>query len=360
MGRRSYGNVRKLPSGRWHARHRNPVDPDRWVNAPTTFETKLDADTWLTRVRADLSRGTWSPRRERHTFADYAETWLLQRELKPRTVQHYRVILDKFLLPAFGDDDLTAITATTVRAWHARLATGPTYKAHAYSLLRTIMRTAAVDGMIVASPCVLRGAGSAKRAGQIKPASLDELAALVAAMPERLRLMVVIASWCALRYGEIAELRRKDVDLKAGVIHVRRGVTWVHAVPIIGSPKSSAGVRDVAIPPHLLPSIKAHLAEHAGWGREGLLFPNASGGNLTSATFYESWWPAREAAGRPDLKFHHLRHTGAVLAASTGATIAELMARLGHSTPAAAMRYQHAAKGRDAQIAAALSQLAAT
>jgi len=69
------------------------------------------------------------------------------------------------------------------------------------------------------------------------------------------------------------------------------------------------------------------------------------------------FYAAREAAGRPDLTFHDLRHSGAVLAASTGATIAELMARLGHSTPAAAMRYQHAAQGRDQTIAELMSQL---
>ena len=47
------------------------------------------------------------------------------------------------------------------------------------------------------------------------------------------------------------------------------------------------------------------------------------------------------------------------MAAQTGATLAELMARLGHSTSVAAMRYQHAAAGRDAEIAAALSRMAA-
>ena len=67
---------------------------------------------------------------------------------------------------------------------------------------------------------------------------------------------------------------------------------------------------------------------------------------------------AREAAGRPDLRFHDLRHTGAVLAARAGATIAELMARLGHTTPAAAMIYQHAAEDRDSEIARRLSEMA--
>jgi hypothetical protein len=74
---------------------------------------------------------------------------------------------------------------------------------------------------------------------------------------------------------------------------------------------------------------------------------------------YRRFYAAREKAGRPDLRFHDLRHTGATLAAMTGnVTLAELMARLGHATPAAAMRYQHAAAGRDEQIAEALSKIA--
>jgi integrase len=79
---------------------------------------------------------------------------------------------------------------------------------------------------------------------------------------------------------------------------------------------------------------------------------------LAPATLYRRFYTARDAAKRPDLRFHDLRHSGAVLAARTGATLAELMGRLGHSTPQAAMRYQHAAEGRDKQIAALLSKLA--
>jgi len=70
------------------------------------------------------------------------------------------------------------------------------------------------------------------------------------------------------------------------------------------------------------------------------------------------WYKGRAGIGRDDLRWHDLRHSGAVLAAATGASLAELMARLGHSTPAAAMRYQHAAAGRDREIAQLLSKLA--
>jgi integrase len=79
---------------------------------------------------------------------------------------------------------------------------------------------------------------------------------------------------------------------------------------------------------------------------------------MSPSALYAVFYPARERAGRPDLRFHDLRHTGAVLAAATGATLAELMARLGHSTVSAAMRYQHAAADRDKAIAEALSRLA--
>lgn len=356
--RSGFGSLRILPSGRHQARYTAP--DGRTITAAHTFDTHLDAATWLTTVRADIVRGLWRPpekARSRLTFRAFAEDWWKARELKPRTRDHYRTLLDRFILPEFGDQDLVEITPADVRTWHAQLSTGPTYKAHAYALLRTITRQAVADGILAATPCTIPRAGAAKRQKPIKPATLAELEAIVVEMPEHLRLMVLLAAWCALRFGELSELRRKDVDPKAGVLHIRRGATWVDGEITIGPPKSEAGVRDVAIPPHLMPAVRAHLRDHAQRGQDGLLFPSQRGHNVTSATLYASWWPARAAAGRPDLRFHDLRHTGAVLAASTGATLAELMARLGHTTPAAALRYQHAAAGRDAIIAAKLSEL---
>jgi integrase len=142
----------------------------------------------------------------------------------------------------------------------------------------------------------------------------------------------------------------------------------------VKSPKSDAGVRDVAIPPHLLPMVREHLLKYTADGPDGLLFAGAEGEHLAPSSLYgkvtlttqrgkvtrKGWgfYEARHVAGRDDLRFHDLRHTGAVLAAQTGATLAELMGRLGHSTPSAALRYQHAAAERDHEIARKLSALA--
>ena len=93
------------------------------------------------------------------------------------------------------------------------------------------MGTAASDGNIGLNPCVIRGAATTKRKHQIRPASLPELAKLTQAMPQRYQAMILLAAWCALRFGELTELRRRDVDLDAdkriGVIRIERAVVRV-------------------------------------------------------------------------------------------------------------------------------------
>lgn len=359
----TFGTVEKLPSGRYRARYRGP--DGRRYTAPTLFLAQKDARGWLALRQADIIKGKWLPPgadekpQPKLTLADYAEQWLAQRDLKDRTREHYRELLDRRILPKLGALPIASITADDVRTWHAGLDKAtPTLRAHAYGLLRTIMGTAASDGKIGANPCVIRGAGTARRVKKIRPASLDELETLTAAMPEHQRLMVLLAAWCALRFGELTELRRKDLDLDHEIVRIERAVVRTDDGFKVTTPKSDAGTRDVAIPPHLLPAIENHLKKFVPDKLDALLFPAAHGGHLAPASLYRQFYRARAAAGREDLRWHDLRHSGAVLAAATGATLAELMARLGHSTPAAAMRYQHAAQGRDREIAALLSKLA--
>ena len=365
--KRRFGTIRRLPSGRYQALYTTPTK--RRIAAPHTFAYRIDAEGWLHQRRVEAEAGRWNPtatvKAPKITFGDYASTWLAGRHvggrpIKQRTREGYAAILDRILLPAFGAKPLTAITPADVRGWHARTLTDkPTMRAHAYSLLRTILASAVNDELIPVNPAHIVGAGTSKRVIRIRPASVSELAELTANMPEKYRAMVLLASWCALRFGEIVELRRGDIDLSQELIRVRRAAVRTKGSGYtVTSPKSDAGSRDVAIPPHILPVIEDHLAKYVGADRDALLFPAEGGRHLQPATLARHWYKARAAVGRPDLRFHDLRHSGAVLAAATGATLSELMGRLGHSTPQAAMRYQHTAAGRDREIAALLSKLA--
>ncbi|AFM16981.1 site-specific recombinase XerD [Mycolicibacterium chubuense NBB4] len=362
----TFGSVDQLPSGRYRAMYYGP--DGRRHKAPTTFVAKADARAWLSLRQAEIISHAWMPPgaepAPKVTFAEYAKGWLDNRQvggrpLKDRTREHYRKLLDEHIEPTFGTLPIASISADDVRGWYAATLTNrPTMRAHAYGLLRTIMATAASDGRINQNPCVIRGAGTAKRVHKVRPATVEEIGIIADAMPPQWSLMVLLAAWLAMRFGELTELRRKDIDLRDEVVRVRRAVVRTDDGFKVTTPKSDAGIRDVAIPPHLIPAIETHLSKHVGTKADALLFPAVGGGHLAPATLYRRFYTARAKANRDDLRWHDLRHSGAVLAAATGATLAELMARLGHSTPQAAMRYQHAAQGRDRQIAALLSKIA--
>jgi integrase len=365
-----FGTVVRLPSGNYRVQYYGPDGKrGRRYSAPTTFRTKGEARKFLATVHAEIITGKWlapqdtadaAPGAAALTLAAFAEQWLAHRDLKDRTRIHYRWLLDNFIIGSpIAKLPLKSITADDVRAWYAKLdKSTPVQRSHIYGLLRTIMGDAVRDGKIAAQPCNIRGAGSVKRAKIIRPATLDELAKIIDATPERFQAMVLLASWCALRFGELTELRRKDVDPDEGLIRIRRGVYRVKGGYRVGTPKSDAGVRDVYVPDHIMPAIRAHLVDHVGPGPDALLFPAQHGGHLAPASCFRWFYKARDAAGRPDLTIHTLRHTGGTLAAQTGATLAELMGRLGHSTPQAAMRYQHVGAGRDRLLAARLAELA--
>lgn len=362
---RGTGAVRKLPSDRWQAKVK--VDGTYYA-APHTYDTKQAAQAWLNSQNRALAAGTWeAPTRatDDHRapwFDDYAETWLAQRGLKPRTVEAYRHLLDTALLPAWGSKRIDAITVASVKAWYAGLdASTPTTRAHTYALLRAILQTAYQDDLIAANPCRIRGAGQVKRSTKTVIPTAEQVQAIADAMPSaKYKTMVLIAAWCGLRFGELTELRRFDVlmdgDLPV-VIAVRRAVVRVEGRFEVGTPKSDAGVREVVIPPHIRDDLADYLKTIPA-GADVLLFPGSrNGSHMAPSSLYKPFYRVREALGLESLRWHDLRHFSGTTAAQTGATLAEIMGRLGHSTSQAAMRYQHAASGRDEEIAAAMSNV---
>jgi integrase len=296
------------------------------------------------------------------TLGEYAEDFLIHRDLKPRTRLEYDRLYRAKIEPTFADVDITRITPLMVRRWYDELdPETPTRRAHAYSLLRTILNAAIADDLRDDNPCRVRGAGAAKTKREVTIATLPELEAIAAAMPERLRPTILLAAWCGLRVGELAGLTRADLDLDSETVYVRRGVVRMPGEFVAGDPKSNAGLRPVSIPPHLIDELHYHLDHHVLEEPTSPVFSKDDGGlggYMPGWTLDNAFSPARTAAGRPDLHFHDLRHTGATLAAATGASQADLMARIGHSTPAMAQRYQHSVAGRDKEIAAALSGFA--
>jgi integrase len=364
MGRRrSFGTVRQLPSGRYQARYPGPDGCLR--TAPTTFESRGDASRFLSAVETDMQRGFWNdPTTGDSTLRAYAAAWLAERRVKghplaPRTVDTYRHSLDMWILPFLGDTALRGITPAVVRRWHAEVAasTGTTATRQAYALLRAIMNTAVADDAIARNPCRIRGAGQARTPERplIDPADVEKAAA---AMPPGLEATVLLALWAHLRIGEVLGLERRDIDLHAGTLTVERQVVEVRdRGPVVTEPKMSSR-RVVHLPEPAITALQRHCDTAEPMLPTARLFrrPDGSGLRLMHLEWY--WRRARKRAGIDHAHFHDLRHAGLTLSAQVGATLAEVMRRAGHSSAAAAIRYQHAADSRDQEIAARLSKLA--
>lgn len=266
---------------------------------------------------------------------------------------------------ALGQCRFEALNTATIRAWHAQMLRkgkpGPVTVAKAYRLLRTILNAAVEDGLLIRNPCTIKGA-SVERSPERPIATIEQVYQLADAIEPRYRGMVLLATFCGLRLGELLALRRGRIDLERGrVVVIEQVVELADGTRSIGPPKTEASRRVVAIPPHIIDEVQAHLDQWVASGEGSLIFTDTDGGLVRRGNFRQrAWNTATAKVGLSGLHFHDLRHTGNTLAAATGASTKELMARMGHASSRAALIYQHATEDRDIAIANALSAMVET
>lgn len=361
MVRRRFGLIRQLPSRRYQASY---VDPHgRRRAAPDTFSRRSDAASWLSEQELLIARREWNdPDRGHVPFGRYASRWISERpRLRPGTIALYEGLLRNYLMPTFGEVWLSDIDPSAVRRWRAVLldevGCSATMVAKSYRLLSAIMATAAdQDELVRRNPCRISGAGT-ERAAERPTLSIAEIFALADAVPIRYRCMILVAAFGSLRFGEVTALRRRDVDVKAGVVMVRRAFVEVRKQGVVAAPpKSRASVRSVRLPDSVVQDLVEHMESWSGDGPDGLVFTVPSGRPVRRGNFNGgvAWRATVTAMGRPELHFHDLRHTGNTLAAGAGVSTRDLMARMGHDSLQAALVYQHATQPVDERIARSL------
>lgn len=334
-----FGTVRQRQSGRWQAVYQ--IGPKHHSRM---FVSEREAAAWLAAEQTRIRAGDWCQPDRSLTVGRWFSEWLPGRPLAPRTAELYGSLWRLHLAPTFEPLKLVSVDPLTVRRWHAkaRQRAGAVTVAKSYRLLSVLFGDAARDGMILRTPCTLRGAGS-ERPPAIRVLSPVDVERLAAAVPSTLRLTVLLAAYGGLRWGEIAGLAIDDVDVSDGTLQVRRTVVESQAGTLsFGPTKSRAGYRKVRLPASVVDELAAFVA-----GRPGLVFATASGGPLRRSNFRKVWTKATASAGLAGVRFHDLRHTSATWLTTNGATLREVQQRLGHSTSTAAMRYQHVVADRD-------------
>jgi integrase len=359
-GRREWGRVRQLASGRWQARYPGPDGVLR--PAPMTFETKKAASSWLADKQAEINRDEWiDPDAGKVKLAEYGAKWIAERPLEDSTRERYEDAFRLQIVPYLGEVEIGDLKEGRVRSWWKQLTDekmGQASRAKAYRLLRAIMNTAFDDGVIRRNPCRIPKAGDDGSAER-QTLTVAEVFAVADAVPTRYRMLVLFGAFTSLRFGELAALTRHDVDLDKVEVTVQKSQAELRGGRRkIKKPKSAAGVRTVAIPKIILGELREHLEQFAESGPAGVVFVGPKGGRLRRHNFRKVWLTALADAKitKEDVHFHDLRHTGNDLAAQAGASLKELMARMGHSSTRAALIYLHASTERDHEIAKEISK----
>lgn len=365
MAREAWGSIRKLPSKNYQASY---VWEGKRHPAPNTFPTKTMARAWLAQRRAALITGDATPatadphpangKTLNALFTSYM-AWREENGTSPSTIRTYLSRWNAHVRDGLGTQTLRSTTPETITRWDtAKAWRSPHARRNAHIVLSAFLTWCKDQQYIEQTPMPqLGGTKVPPRKREYVVATPDQVSAIIANMPAPLGIAVDLAAWCALRFGEVAALRRKDIDLDAGVVHVRATIKrGVGGHQTRGSVKTAAGNRTVAIPPKCLKRVRRHFDEHVEPGPDALVVHMLDQPDkwLTNKSMHVFFDPACEAAGVPGMRFHDLRHTGLTMAGQAGATLAELMHRAGHSDVGAVMIYQHASRERDRQLAARL------
>lgn len=387
--RRTFGQIETIHSTvknrppRYRARYRGP-DGVRYTS--TTLASLSEAEAFLKTAERGILLGSWTPQdaSERTpraatmpTVSEWLERCIRERQKRPHrpitesTAANYRKYLRREL-SGLADVRIDRLKRATVRAWlEVALANGRAAQTcQALKFLRGGLDEAVQAGLIHSNPARIPHVGQPAPKRVPQALSAAELRAYLAAAPQRYRLPLALAATCGLRSGEIRGLRLCDYNTQTGLLSIRKGVTRVPSealnergqrvgVIIHGNPKTPSSVRDVYVPGALRGALAEQVAAIVRQGQtpDGFLFPSTSAldSPIPEVTLRTSHYRARAAIGRDTLTLHDLRRTAATLAAQGGATLREVMALLGHTSPEVALRYQVAEARRLEAIADRMS-----
>ncbi|WP_298330927.1 site-specific integrase [Haloactinopolyspora sp.] len=293
------GHVVKTPAGTWRANWRDPAGRQR----AKTFPTKREASRFLAEVESTKSRGQYiDPQAGKTRFGDFAARWEAARVVEATTSAATRSALRARLLPYWGTWPLASIDHLAVQEWVNKIAAelAPSSVASLHGKLSAILGAAARARLIAANPCEgirLPAARKADRDG--RTITRDELVSkLLPVVPEFYRALPATAAGAGLRWGECLGLRWSDIDVDAGVLHVRRVVIEVRGrVTVKPYPKTRAGRRTVPMAGFLSDALRIHR-KITGGGEQTAVFTGPDGGHLLRGNFRRRIWrPSLVRAG---------------------------------------------------------------
>lgn len=298
-----------------------------------SFRTKDAAKAHLTHVDHNQRSGTYvSKDLGRVYIGDLLGPWFDSLvHLKPSTLATTRTDIAATIRPYWGERVLADVTRADVQAWVAGMTKAPRTVETIYGRFRNFLNWCISEGRLQVNPATGVNLPKGRKREHIY-LTVDQVRALAQAIGKRDEDLIWFLATTGLRFGEAAELRGRDIDLRRQRIRVARSVTEADGKMVVGPPKNGEP-RDVPLTSFMLERLRDRVK---GVGRDVLVFPTERGKWMRSNNFKSRTYdPAVAAAGLPlDLWVHDLRHTAASLAVHSGASVKSVQRMLGHASAA--------------------------
>jgi integrase len=325
-------SVAKRPDGRWRARYRDETGREHAKH----FERKVDAQRWLSEQTAALVSGTHvDPRSGKTPYGEWVQRWRATLTLKPKSLASVDSLLRTQVLPRWAQVPLERITHEDVGAWVAEMSVqlSASRTRQAYHVLTGSLDAAVRSRRLAVNPAAGVSLPRLRPRPRRYLSHAEVLRLLDAAGDEGLPIAVL--AYVGIRWGELAGMRVRSLDMLRGRLEVVETVDEINGVLTPGTPKDHER-RSVALPKSLREDLAVHLI---GKQPNDYVFTSRTGSPLRSGNFRRDVFdPAARAAGLDGLTPHELRHTAASLLVDEGANVLAVARQLGHADPSVTLR----------------------
>lgn len=340
-------------------------------------KTKKEAQRELARLLNEVHNGTYVEP-SRFSVAEYLRHWLetyARPKVAARTLERYEEIVQNHLIPSLGHYPLAKLQPLHIQTCYKEALEsgrrngkgGLSHQTvlHHHRVLDCALKWAVKWQILARNPADFVDAPKAPHR-EMKALDQDGTVRLLAtAEGTRLYLPVLIAVTTGMRLGEILGLSWDDVDLKSGVLQVRRALQETRAGLSLKEPKTERSRRTINIPTLLVEALVKHKGELAGrklilggaWQEHKLVIPGESGSPLSPKVISKAFEHLAQRAGCPEIRFHDLRHSSASQLLGAGVPVGVVSARLGHArTSTTHDIYGHCLPGQQEEAARLVEQ----
>ncbi len=333
-------SVKKRPNGKWRARFRDDEGRERARH----FDTKKDGQAWLDEVTAATLTGQYvDPRAGKVTLERFYAEWS-ERQIWEQST---RITMDLSLKScSFKSVELGKVRRSHVETWVKKMSVAglaPITIRSRVNHVRTVIRAAIRDKVMAVDPVEgvpLPRARRSELAMEIPTPA--QVGAVMAAMPEHLRLLVAVCAFAGLRLGEASALRLEDFDFLGRSLTVeRQAQRGTAGVLEVRAPKYGSE-RKVFVADDLLHLVNVHLDAVGVSAKHHYFFPGDGHDPIHPNTVTKYWMSARASIGLPKLRMHDLRHFYASGLIAAGVDVVAVQRALGHAKASTTLNtYSH-------------------